>query len=903
MSIGGSHLPPSDEPNTSGTPPPLPEAPYRGIEPFRFVDQRLFAAREEETWRLFSNITLYGAVLLYGASGTGKSSLINAGLLPKALENKYIPDRIRVQACADHEFKVDRIQKSDGESFAFLPSNFEMPEGQTALAASSQVDTFELSLDDFIKQLETFRLDERPEADHVTRPAKKPRPLLIFDQFEEFVTLFEEIRNHPTDDTKCAKRSASEIQATILNALVRLIQDRTLPVKIVFCFREDYFAKLSALFDRCPQLLDQSQRLMPPGLELVPKIIRAPFDDKQMREHFLTNEGHQQYAGSELSKELAQQIKTELGNRRGREMVNLTELQIVCLRLWESKTPEQLLDQSGIQGLLDGYVEEVIQDFGPELQRPTLAVLFRMITQSNTRNVVEENDLLSQAAKDERLPVDQLQRALTKLVESRLVRREARRDIYFYELTSEYLVHWIGQRRTEREATREQEQARKVLDAFSDEQHEASIKLLLRLITSSNTRKMVEEGELLNHTTEGEPPSREVLSGALAALVENGIVRRETRLDRSYIEITSDRIIPWINELRATARLDQIARQERHRARLFKRLVLTFAILLAVLLLGVAALYFYQRSLKADQALRVADEQRRAAETLANMEKQEKDKYVVATRVIAGKDRNEKLEALAQIRKWNSENAFPPNLLLLLTVAQATTEDREVKQALRETLTQTAKDNPDLSQSIVSAAETNASLAAKLPQRFYIHVADDSQTGLAQQVANALKKAGYLVPGIQQAENAPKWDNELRYFKRSEDTSIFTDVVSQLRATTRREWHPKYNSLYENSPKVGPGYFELWFALPRGVLSFNLYDDAHNSLKGPSVTVVFEPTSGFGVPFKSRASRIAVPRGDYNVIISVKGYRVIQRSLSIKGDEEIRWPDLILIKENAGPSR
>jgi len=41
---------------------PLPDAPYRGIEPFRFTDQQIFAARGEETWTLLSNVTLYRAV-------------------------------------------------------------------------------------------------------------------------------------------------------------------------------------------------------------------------------------------------------------------------------------------------------------------------------------------------------------------------------------------------------------------------------------------------------------------------------------------------------------------------------------------------------------------------------------------------------------------------------------------------------------------------------------------------------------------------------------------------------------------------------------------------------------------------------------------------------------------------
>src|ERR1051326_3397927 len=238
MSIGSPYLSHNDEPSRSGTPPPLPEAPYPGIESFRFVDQQIFASREEETWTLLSNVTLYGAVLLYGASGTGKSSLINAGLLPKAIEDKYIPDRIRIQPRADHEFKIERIPRSDGESSQYLPSSFELPEGQLTPAGSGQVDTFELSLADFTSQLEKFRLDKRPVDDHIIRPIKRPRPLLIFDQFEEFITLFEETR------------AAPEVRAAILEALVRLIQDRKLPVKIVFCFREDYFAKLNVLFDR-----------------------------------------------------------------------------------------------------------------------------------------------------------------------------------------------------------------------------------------------------------------------------------------------------------------------------------------------------------------------------------------------------------------------------------------------------------------------------------------------------------------------------------------------------------------------------------------------------------------------------------------------------------------------------
>ena len=60
----------------------MPAVPYRGIQSFRYVDHAIFFAREEETRRLASLVAVYRGVMLYGDSGNGKSSLINAGLLP-----------------------------------------------------------------------------------------------------------------------------------------------------------------------------------------------------------------------------------------------------------------------------------------------------------------------------------------------------------------------------------------------------------------------------------------------------------------------------------------------------------------------------------------------------------------------------------------------------------------------------------------------------------------------------------------------------------------------------------------------------------------------------------------------------------------------------------------------------
>lgn len=428
--------------------PPLPDAPYRGIEPFRFTDQQIFSARGDETWALLSNVTLYRAVLLYGASGTGKSSLINAGLLPQVLKDGYIADRLRVQPFAGREIKVERIRMSGHEEqAAYLPSNF-VPSESDASAESN-----ELSLSVFRARLEEFRPTANETSGTLLRRPQTPRPLLIFDQFEEFITLFEEAqRVGATTETRLALEQVPAVQRDILATLVDLIQDETLAIKIIFAFREDYLAKLSLLFDYCPELLDQALRLLPPSLEALPQIIRAPFTDPELRAYFLKQKGG---SGSELSESLAQKIAGELERRCEGGTVNLTELQIVCQRLWQAADPEKLFAKDGIEGLLKDYGADVFRHFTPELRDAAVVLLSHMITASNTRNIISEEDLLGRTIDCDFQPA-QCTGALTALSQSQIVRREPRHSIYFYEITSEYLVPWIKERVAERKSAEEQ---------------------------------------------------------------------------------------------------------------------------------------------------------------------------------------------------------------------------------------------------------------------------------------------------------------------------------------------------------------------------------------------------------------------------------------------------------------
>ena len=101
-----------------------PPSPYRGIHPFRYADRDLFFGRGEAVGELFARILVSRLVLLFGESQTGKSSLINAGLVPALAQENMAAERLRVQPRSDAPILVERIPRGTTEEEGFLPSIF-----------------------------------------------------------------------------------------------------------------------------------------------------------------------------------------------------------------------------------------------------------------------------------------------------------------------------------------------------------------------------------------------------------------------------------------------------------------------------------------------------------------------------------------------------------------------------------------------------------------------------------------------------------------------------------------------------------------------------------------------------------------------------------------------------------
>nr|WP_281719845.1 FHA domain-containing protein [Nitrosomonas nitrosa] len=390
--------------------PALPN-PYRGVHPFRYIDRQYFFGREAVVDDLLIEISLYRLVLLFGESGAGKSSIINAGLIPALKGKGFNPERLRVSPeTRDQPILVEQIEASEGRDSAALPSIFD---GLHAEKASLEERT-PCSIDAF---LNTIR-----------EKAQEARPVLIFDQFEELFTLFESRGENGKPD------ESVNTQKGILRTIVTLATEERLKVKLLIIIREDWLGKLELLSKSYPQVFDHRVRLGNLDRGNARQAIIGPFQ-KNKAFH------------SRLTEGLADSIVSELSSEDVKEEIHATQLQIVCDQLWKkyaSSHPEiaenEFRVEGGVKGISEFYLTSQLEKLGPSSRAKAVKVLGHLITDSGTRDVVNDERLKRLLNAHSQLDVDTLRITLGLLEHQRIINRTTQRGTDYYEVASEYLI-------------------------------------------------------------------------------------------------------------------------------------------------------------------------------------------------------------------------------------------------------------------------------------------------------------------------------------------------------------------------------------------------------------------------------------------------------------------------------
>ena len=357
-----------------------PSAPFRGLEAYEFEHAPIFFGREEAIGaallRLVTNAQAGRPFLLVlGASGSGKSSLVKAGVLPRLL----VPQRVSGVAFlrravfrpGDAQPQEDlfealarRLTEGDGESTG-LPELLGASMSVKELARHLRESTTHPDLP-FAMVLD--RLAETAREQGRMLRYEQPRLILEVDQLEE---LFTSERVQPEERRRFVQLLASLVRSNLLWLIATMRSD--------FWHRAVETPELVELADGQGRL-----DLLPPSPSELSQMLRGPAEAAAI--HFETNAA----TGIPLNDLIAQEAAGEPGA--------LPLLSYLLDQLYQRDIQEGGGDTlayasynalGGLKGAIATRADAVVAAQPPEVQQALRSVLFALVQMSAAEGSVE----------------------------------------------------------------------------------------------------------------------------------------------------------------------------------------------------------------------------------------------------------------------------------------------------------------------------------------------------------------------------------------------------------------------------------------------------------------------------------------------------------------------------------
>jgi len=415
---------------TTSLPPPNP---YVGPRPFETGE--MLYGRDWETQELFDLFLSRRLVLLHSPSGAGKTSLLQAALMPALLrEGMRVLPAARVEGRTEPVLAPIRVNltppsrpsraRSKSAPNRYVLSTLLSLDGLLPVANRKPVEHLaKLRLKDY--------LDQWPELAGLPRAeCSTACEVLVFDQFEEVLT---------TDAIDLEAKA--EFFAQLGDALAD-------PRRwALFAIRDDHVGGLDPYLRAVPTRLSARFHLDLLRREAAEQAILGPAAKER------TGIDFHEVAAQRLVRDLSQ-VRVKRPDRKVRKAlgpyVEPVQLQVVCRRFWDAwckKYPgadritlehvkdKELADTDN--ALADYYKESILSVAGGSTAKErALRVLFgrHLITRRKLRNQINQETLDDLGFSDAET---------TALVQTYLVREERRKELTWYELSHDRLIEPI----------------------------------------------------------------------------------------------------------------------------------------------------------------------------------------------------------------------------------------------------------------------------------------------------------------------------------------------------------------------------------------------------------------------------------------------------------------------------
>ncbi|MEM7015744.1 MAG: hypothetical protein AAF512_00225, partial [Pseudomonadota bacterium] len=360
----------------------LPPNPYKGLHAFQEEDAPYFVGRIQETNLLLEQVERESFVALVGASGSGKSSLVKAGLIPRLRDNgNWLITEFRP---GDDPFRA--------LARALAPVMYDDPIAQAEHTKA------------LIERLTDGRIELAEICYNITQKHHKTRLLLLADQFEELYTL--------TAD--------KAVQHNFAERLLQPLQSSgDLTVTVLLTMRADFMGQATS-DTTLAEALNRSNHIL------------GPMSSDSLR---LAIERPAAAFGVELAEGLTDSILTDLGDEPG----NLPLLEFALAELWTRQQDHQLSHQAyqdigGVKRALAKHADTIYAEFDPTEQQRLRDIFIQLVRPGegveDTRQVAtraqvrEDNWTLVKQLADARLVVtgNQNEQDTVEVVHEALIR-------------------------------------------------------------------------------------------------------------------------------------------------------------------------------------------------------------------------------------------------------------------------------------------------------------------------------------------------------------------------------------------------------------------------------------------------------------------------------------------------